>query len=106
MLSTSVCGVRTGIGCGPTGRAGPNGTRRAFSQQQTLGYTPRTNGKGERFIQSCLREWADARPYLSSQQRSLAAADWTNTYNLLRPHAGIGGNSPFKRLNNLLGNDI
>jgi len=73
---------------------------------RTRPYTPRTNGKAERFIQSCLREWAYARPYLSSQQRSLAAADWTNTYNLIRPHAGIGGNSPFKRLNNLLGNDI
>lgn len=72
---------------------------------RTRPYTPRTNGKAERFIQSCLREWAYARPFLSSAQRSLAAADWTNAYNLIRPHAGIGGLTPWRRLNNLLGND-
>jgi transposase InsO family protein len=71
----------------------------------TRPYTPRTNGKAERFIQSCLREWAYSRPYQSSLQRSHAAANWTNTYNLIRPHAGIDGISPFQRLNNLLGND-
>jgi len=72
---------------------------------RTRPYTPRTNGKAERFIQSCLREWAYARPYLSSAQRSLAAAQWTNEYNLIRPHAGIGRTTPWTRLNNLLGND-
>ena len=72
---------------------------------RTRPYTPRTNGKAERFIQSCLREWAYARPYQSSAHRSHAAANWTNTYNLIRPHAGIAGISPFQRLNNLLGND-
>ena len=72
---------------------------------RTRPYTPRTNGKAERFIQSCLREWAYARPFNSSVQRAHAAADWTNTYNLVRPHAGIGGISPVQRLNNLLGND-
>ena len=72
---------------------------------RTRPYTPRTNGKAERFIQSCLREWAYKRPYQSSAQRSHAAASWTNAYNLIRPHAGIAGISPFQRLNNLLGND-
>jgi transposase InsO family protein len=73
---------------------------------RTRPYTPRTNGKAERFIQSCLREWAYAIPFLSSTQRSQAAANWTNSYNLIRPHSGIDGISPFQRLNNLLGNDI
>jgi transposase InsO family protein len=68
-------------------------------------YTPRTNGKAERFIQSALREWAYARPFHASADRSYAAADWTNTYNLIRPHAGIAGLTPWQRLNNLLGND-
>ena len=72
---------------------------------RTRPYTPRTNGKAERFIQSCLREWAYARPYASSLQRRGAAANWTDAYNLVRPHAGINGASPFQRLNNLLGND-
>lgn len=72
---------------------------------RTRPYTPRTNGKAERFIQSNLREWAYARPFNSSAERSHAAANWTNVYNLIRPHAGIAGASPFQRLNNLLGND-
>ena len=72
---------------------------------RTRPYTPRTNGKAERFIQTSLREWAYARPYTSSQQRTDAIGPWTDNYNLNRPHSGIAGQSPFKRLNNLLGND-
>ena len=72
---------------------------------RTRPYTPRTNGKAERFIQTSLREWAYARPYLSSAQRNQAIGPWTDQYNLLRPHSAIGGISPFQKLNNLLGND-
>jgi transposase InsO family protein len=72
---------------------------------RTRPYTPRTNGKAERFIQTSLREWAYARPYLSSAQRNQAIGPWTDAYNLARPHSGIGGTTPFQRLNNLLGND-
>ena len=72
---------------------------------RTRPYTPRTNGKAERFIQTSLREWAYARPYASSAERAYAIAAWANRYNLDRPHAGIGGISPWQRLNNLLGND-
>ncbi len=54
----------------------------ALRHVRTRPYTPRTNGKAERFIQSNLREWAYARPYPSSQARIQAASDWTNTYNL------------------------
>lgn len=72
---------------------------------RTRPYTPRTNGKAERFIQTSLREWAYARPYPTSAARNIAIGPWTDTYNLYRPHAGIAGLSPFQRLNNLLGND-
>ena len=72
---------------------------------RTRPYTPRTNGKAERFIQTSLREWAYARPYASSDERSRAIGPWTDAYNLTRPHAGIGGLSPWTRVNNLLGND-
>jgi transposase InsO family protein len=72
---------------------------------RTRPYTPRTNGKAERFIQTSLREWAYARPYASSAERSLAIRPWTDTYNLHRPHAGIKGLTPWQRVNNLLGND-
>lgn len=72
---------------------------------RTRPYTPRTNGKAERFIQTSLREWAYARPYPTSAIRNQTVGQWTDAYNLTRPHAGIAGLSPFQRLNNLLGND-
>ena len=72
---------------------------------RTRPYTPRTNGKAERFIQTSLREWAYARPYASSDQRTAAIGPWTDSYNTVRPHAGIKGLTPWQRVNNLLGND-
>ena len=72
---------------------------------RTRPYTPRTNGKAERFIQTSLREWAYAKPYACSDERTLAIGPWTDAYNLNRPHAGIGGLTPWQRVNNLLGND-
>ncbi|WP_091740906.1 IS481 family transposase [Phenylobacterium immobile] len=72
---------------------------------RTRPYTPRTNGKAERFIQTSLREWAYAKPYSSSAERAQAIGPWIDAYNLSRPHAGIGGLSPWTRVNNLLGND-
>jgi transposase InsO family protein len=72
---------------------------------RTRPYTPRTNGKAERFIQSSLREWAYASVYQTSSERTNAMPRWINAYNLSRPHAGIKGLTPWARLNNLLGND-
>ena len=72
---------------------------------RTRPYTPRTNGKAERFIQTSLRDWAYAKPYPTSVIRNQAVGPWTDAYNLTRPHAGIAGRSPFQRLNNLLRND-
>ncbi|MGC1677359.1 MAG: IS481 family transposase [Candidatus Binataceae bacterium] len=64
----------------------------------TRPYTPRTNGKAERFIQTALREWAYARPYDHSQQRADALRPWLHAYNHHRPHRGIGGRTPISRL--------
>jgi transposase InsO family protein len=72
---------------------------------RTRPYTPRTNGKAERFIQTALREWAYAKPYVSSLERSQAIDPWLHHYNHHRPHAGIHAATPIARLNNLLGND-
>ena len=72
---------------------------------RTRPYTPRTNGKAERFIQTSLREWAYAKPYRSSAERTQAIKPWTAAYNLSRPHSGIAGLTPWQRVNNLLGND-
>ena len=72
---------------------------------RTRHYTPRTNGKAERFIQIALREWAYARPYGSSDERAAAIEPLNDDYNLRRPHSGINGLTPWSRVNNLLGND-
>ena len=72
---------------------------------RTRPYTPRTNGKAERFIQTSLREWLYAIPYASSTERTAAMPDWIDNYNLERPHSAHNGLPPFTKLNNLLGND-
>ena len=68
----------------------------------TRPYTPRTNGKAERFIQTALREWLYARPYGSSAARATDMPAWLHWYNHHRPHAGIHAATPASRLNNLL----
>jgi transposase InsO family protein len=72
---------------------------------RTRPYTPRTNGKAERFIQTSLREWAYARAYRSSDERTKAMTHWIDAYNTQRPHSPIANQTPWLRLNNLLGND-
>lgn len=72
---------------------------------RTRPYTPRTNGKAERLVQTSLREWAYARAYDNSGQRAGALHDWLHHYNWHRPHASLGYKSPISRipLNNVLG---
>ena len=65
---------------------------------RTRPYTPRTNGKAERFIQTCLREWAYARPYRSSRQRAGALGPFLAAYNTTRPHTAHGRQPPITRL--------
>ena len=65
---------------------------------RTKPYTPRTNGKAERFIQTSLREWAYARAYLNSKQRAQALPFFMHRYNWHRPHASIGAKPPITRL--------
>lgn len=72
----------------------------------TKPYTPKTNGKAERFIQSSLREWAYATAYQTSEQRKAELPYWLHHYNWHRPHAGIKRKTPISRLgltmNNLM----
>ncbi len=65
---------------------------------RTKPYTPKTNGKAERFIQSGLREWAYAQAYQNSRQRKSELPIWLHRYNWHRPHAGIDGRTPMSRL--------
>ena len=72
---------------------------------RTRPYTPRTNGKAERFIQSSLREWAYAQPYSSSTERTETLKPWLQSYNTTRTHSGIKHMTPLAKLNNVLGFD-
>jgi transposase InsO family protein len=64
----------------------------------TKPYTPQTNGKAERFIQSALREWAYATAFDHSDQRRAALPAWLHRYNWHRPHASLDKNTPISRL--------
>jgi transposase InsO family protein len=80
---------------------------RGLTHKRTRPYTPRTNGKAERFIQTSLREWAYAAPFHSSAERARAMPAWLCHYNSLRPHSALSGKPPISRLarDNLLGSD-
>ena len=77
---------------------------------RTRPYTPRTNGKAERFIQTLLREWAYAFVYPSSKHRADELQPWMRHYNFHRPHSALSKKPPATRLgftgNNVLRNYI
>jgi transposase len=68
-------------------------------------YTPQTNGKAERFIQTALREWAYATAFEHSEQRRSALPAWLHRYNWHRPHGSLGRKPPITRLG-LTGNNL
>ena len=74
-----------------------------ITHTRTRPYTPRTNGKAERFNRTLLDEWAYVRTYRSDLQRADALARWLHTYNHHRCHTELDGNPPMSRLNNVSG---
>ena len=80
--------------------------RRNLKHIRTRPYSPRTNGKAERFIQTMLREWAYARAYLSSAQRAAQLPRWLHHYNWHRPHASLNYQPPIQTLNLPLNNVV
>jgi transposase InsO family protein len=65
---------------------------------RTRPYTPRTNGKAERFIQTALKEWAYAHSYNHSIERAVTLPLWLHRYNWHRPHQSLHMNPPISRL--------
>jgi len=65
---------------------------------RTKPYTPQTNGKAERFIQTALREWAYATAFENSEQRKADLPRWQHRYNWHRPHASLGKQTPISTL--------
>lgn len=70
------------------------GIRQLFTEP----YTPRTNGKAERFIQTLKRRWAYRYPYRTSAIRAASLRPWLNHYNHRRPHRALGKKPPMARL--------
>lgn len=64
----------------------------------TRPYRPHTNGKAERFIQTCLREWAYGRVWASSDERTAWLPVFFAYYNARRPHSAMGYKPPASRL--------
>ena len=79
-----------------------------IKHKRTRPYTPKTNGKAERFVQTSLREWAYVKPYNHSDERAKSLLPFLHHYNYHRPHMGINGKTPISRIpvNNLLRHDI
>jgi transposase InsO family protein len=68
----------------------------------TRPYTPKTNGKAERFIQTLLRDWAYGLAYPSSAARNSDLKRWLDWFNTVRPHSALNGCPPSQRVNNLM----
>jgi transposase InsO family protein len=68
-------------------------------------YTPRWNGKVERFIQTLQREWAYARTWQNSSERARALPSFIRYYNRRRAHASLAGRPPISRVHNVCGSD-
>jgi len=73
---------------------------------RTRPYTPRTNGKAERFIQTLLRQWAYRYAYPTSAHRTRALIGWLRWYNRRRPHGSLGGLPPLSRVSDVCGQYI
>jgi len=80
--------------------------QRAIQHLRTRPYTPRTNGKVERYQQTLQREWAYALEYASSDARRASLPHWTRHYNERRTHSALGNRPPIDRVRNVLGRDI
>ena len=77
--------------------------RRAISHLRTRPYTPRTNGKVERYQQTLQREWAYALQYASSDARRASLPHWMHHYNERRTHSALGNRTPLTRVREVTG---
>ena len=76
--------------------------RHHLTHRRTRPYTPRTNGKAERFIRTLLHEWAYAQAYRTSAHRSRALPRFLYYFTTQRRHYGLQGQTPAERLAQVL----
>jgi transposase InsO family protein len=79
--------------------------RRAITHIRTRPYTPKTNGKVERYQQTLQREWAYALEYASSEARRASLPHWVRHYNERRTHSALGNRPPLQRVREVTGLD-
>ncbi|HET7102143.1 MAG TPA: IS481 family transposase [Terriglobia bacterium] len=68
-----------------------------IKHRRTRPYSPQTNGKAERFIQTALREWAYAKHWTDSKERDAHLLPWLHHYNHKRPHGSLNYKPPISR---------
>jgi transposase InsO family protein len=68
-------------------------------------YTPRWNGKVERFIQTLQSEWAYSHTWQTSSERARTLLSFVRYYNRQRPHSSLGDRPPISRVHNVCGQD-
>jgi len=68
-------------------------------------YTPRWNGKVERFIQTLDDEWAHGQIWPDSTTRDRGLASWLRYYNRRRPHTSLNDRPPISRVHQDRGHD-
>ncbi|MGH7303527.1 MAG: integrase core domain-containing protein [Candidatus Rokuibacteriota bacterium] len=91
--------VLSGNGSGYVSRAFAVACRRLrLVHKRTGPYTPRTNSKAERLIRTLRHEWAYARPFHSSAERTSILPRWLHYYNVHRRHQALHGQPPISRL--------
>jgi transposase InsO family protein len=76
---------------------------RGIRHLRTRPYTPRTNGKVERYQQTLQREWAYALEYASSAARRASLPHWVRHYNEERTHSALGNRPPLARVREVTG---
>ena len=72
---------------------------------RTPAYTPRWNGKVERFIQTLQNEWAYSRTWPNSSARARSLSSFLRYYNRQRPHSSLADRPPISRVHNVRGQD-
>ncbi len=77
-----------------TALCGAEGVKQSFTRP----YTPKTNGKAERFIQTMKRRWAYRYVFRTSAMRAASLRPWVTKYNHVRPHRSLGKRTPMERL--------
>jgi transposase InsO family protein len=101
---------RTGVSCPDNALVYRRGrrfneilTRAAIRHIRTPSYTPRWNGKVERFTRTLQEEWAYSRTWPHSTARARSLQSFIRYYNRRRPHSSIGDRPPISRVHNLYG---